>query len=168
MTSGTFVLRFASLPMGHSAHQGRLEFEVLDAAEEPESIVLDARAEVDRAAARVYVRGRAEGHAESTCHRCLRRFQRAVGAAFDLTLVWGGTVESDENFVSIPENDVEYDLAPHVREAVLLEEPIALLCDPECRGLCSRCGADLNSGPCGCKPDGDPRWAPLEDLRRRL
>ena len=90
-----------------------------------------------------------------------------MAAGFEVTIHRGGRGETDEIFVSISDNEVEYDLAPHVREAVLLEEPIQLLCGPDCRGLCPQCGADLNQGPCGCTPHGDPRWAPLEDLRRR-
>ena len=37
-----------------------------------------------------------------------------------------------------------------IREELLLEHPIRILCRPDCRGLCSRCGANLNNGPCGC------------------
>jgi uncharacterized protein len=37
-----------------------------------------------------------------------------------------------------------------VREAVVLEEPIQLLCRSDCRGLCAQCGQDWNQGPCGC------------------
>ena len=40
--------------------------------------------------------------------------------------------------------------------------PAKLLCAPGCRGLCTRCGADLNRGPCGCRETvGDPRLAAL-------
>ncbi len=36
-----------------------------------------------------------------------------------------------------------------VRESVILAMPMAPLCKPGCRGLCSLCGADLNGGDCG-------------------
>ena len=36
--------------------------------------------------------------------------------------------------------------------AILLELPIAPHCRENCEGLCPRCGADLNDGPCAC-PD---------------
>ena len=38
------------------------------------------------------------------------------------------------------------------------------LCAEDCRGLCARCGADLNQGPCGCGPEPDPRFAALAQL----
>ena len=39
-----------------------------------------------------------------------------------------------------------------------------LLCSEDCKGLCSRCGANLNLGPCDCKPEPDPRFAALQQL----
>ena len=58
------------------------------------------------------------------------------------------------------------DMEPLVREALLLDLPLAPLCSPDCRGLCPTCGADLNLGPCGCPPPtADPRWAALDVLR---
>ena len=38
------------------------------------------------------------------------------------------------------------------------------LCRDDCKGLCDRCGANLNEGPCSCKAEKDPRLAVLEQL----
>ena len=58
------------------------------------------------------------------------------------------------------------DLRPLVRDAILLEMPIAPLCREDCAGLCPTCGADLNEGECDCPPaSADPRWAALDTLR---
>ena len=43
------------------------------------------------------------------------------------------------------------ELSDQVREALLLELPIAPHCREDCEGLCPRCGADLNDGPCACR-----------------
>ena len=60
----------------------------------------------------------------------------------------------------------EVDLAPLVRDAVLLHLPPAPLCSEDCRGLCTRCGANLNEAECGCEPGpSDPRWAALDVLK---
>ena len=64
----------------------------------------------------------------------------------------------------------QLDLAPMVREEVLLGVPEAPLCRPDCPGLCPTCGADLQTGPCGCSTEvRDERWAaylgPLPDRR---
>ena len=166
MSNGSMTLRFAALPHGHSTHRGHLEFVLVEAGEQAAPYGVEVSAEVDAMGSRVHVRAALAGTARSTCHRCLAAFERPVEAGFDFTIGRGGSGETDENFVSISDNEVEYDLAPHVREAVLLEEPIQLLCGPDCHGLCAQCGVDLNQGRCGCEPHVDPRWAPLEDLRR--
>ena len=61
--------------------------------------------------------------------------------------------------------DDELDLGLLVRDAVVLELPMAPLCRPDCAGLCPRCGANLNEGACGCVAPRDPRWANLDVLR---
>lgn len=61
----------------------------------------------------------------------------------------------------------QLDLLPLVRDALLLELPLAPLCRRECAGLCPSCGADLSSGPCGCPRAADTRWAALDVLRGR-
>ncbi len=57
------------------------------------------------------------------------------------------------------------DLVPALREHTLLSLPLHPLCRPDCQGLCSRCGANLNEGPCGCpQEEADPRLAALKGL----
>jgi uncharacterized protein len=53
-----------------------------------------------------------------------------------------------------------------IQEEVLAAVPLKPLCNSTCMGLCRRCGADLNEGPCGCeKDDIDLRLAILKNLR---
>jgi uncharacterized protein len=40
-----------------------------------------------------------------------------------------------------------------VREEIMLDHPIRVLCRPDCRGLCAFCGSNLNEGTCDCKPE---------------
>jgi uncharacterized protein len=57
------------------------------------------------------------------------------------------------------------DLELVAREAILLDLPLAPLCEEGCRGLCVTCGANLNDGPCACPPVVvDPRWGALSEL----
>ncbi len=42
-------------------------------------------------------------------------------------------------------------LDPDIRDEIILEHPIRVLCRPDCKGLCPECGANLNVGPCGHK-----------------
>ena len=59
----------------------------------------------------------------------------------------------------------ELDLRPAIREEWLLAAPTYALCREDCRGLCARCGADLNAGPHGCSDETeDPSWEALRKL----
>ena len=58
----------------------------------------------------------------------------------------------------------EVDLDEVFTTAVVLDMDTTHLCREDCKGLCHRCGADLNEGPCGCKPEVDPRFAALAQL----
>jgi uncharacterized protein len=73
--------------------------------------------------------------------------------------------EADLDEDTYPLEGDQLDLRPLVRDALLLELPLAPLCQPDCLGLCPRCGADLNTGPCSCVPDRDPRWGALDVLQ---
>ncbi|MGH9183294.1 MAG: YceD family protein [Acidimicrobiales bacterium] len=95
------------------------------------------------------------------CGRCLRkvggRLQVPIRELYEERPTEGETQ---------PLHQARIDVAPVVREAVLLELPQAPLCSPACAGLCPRCGADRNEGPCGCpSPEPDPRWSVLDELR---
>jgi uncharacterized protein len=73
-----------------------------------------------------------------------------------------GPVSEDEMY---PITDNTIDLGPLVRDAIVLELPMAPLCRTDCRGLCPQCGADRNEGECGCVAPRDSRWANLDVLR---
>ena len=69
----------------------------------------------------------------------------------------------EEKFVLIEDDAV--DLSEIVREAVIFGAQMNDLCREDCRGLCPRCGKDLNEGPCDCEPEPDERFAALADLK---
>ena len=70
---------------------------------------------------------------------------------------------TDEELYPITDDDI--DLGPLVRDAIVLELPMAPLCREDCAGLCPQCGANRNEGDCGCVAPRDPRWANLDVLR---
>jgi uncharacterized protein len=74
-----------------------------------------------------------------------------------------GGATADEDFYPIVDDHI--DLGPLVRDAIVLELPMAPLCREDCAGLCPQCGADRNEAPCGCVAPTDPRWANLDVLR---
>jgi DUF177 domain-containing protein len=100
------------------------------------------------------------------CRRCTApvggELRIAVRERFTEPGARHGDPEDDEAY---PIVDDRLDLRPMVRDAVLLELPLAPLCGEDCRGLCPHCGADLNEEACGCVAPRDPRWANLDVLR---
>jgi uncharacterized protein len=69
--------------------------------------------------------------------------------------------EDDPDVYIIEKRDHDLDLRPAMREQWLLAVPALVTCREDCKGLCPRCGADLNQGACDCAPPTDPRWDAL-------
>lgn len=120
----------------------------------------------------ILVEGQLAGSVVVECSRCLRPVVVPVTIAleeeFQPTVdVARGTfvaVEEEDAALLIDEHHI-LDIGEVVRQAVLLEIPMQVLCRPDCAGLCQTCGQDLNEGPCDCPPtDIDPRWQQLSDL----
>jgi uncharacterized protein len=131
-------------------------------------------AAVTRSANSYAVEARVKGSVRAECHRCLAPFEMPVDTSFTVILNRGepssppGGAEEDD-IVSIPlTGEATFDLFPRVREALILEIPIKLLCREDCRGVCVKCGANLNDGECGCDTRaGDPRWGALKKFLNR-
>ena len=167
MSSGELKLNLNGLEAGFARLDGVLEIVVLDAAGVEERHRLQVACEIDVQGRRIHIGAEVRGQAESQCHRCLATFPRQLETRFDLILQRGGESPGDE-IVLIPESQFEYDLAPHVREAVILEEPIRLICRPDCKGLCAQCGQDRNLEACSCVVPLDSRWEALKKLSKPL
>ena len=61
------------------------------------------------------------------------------------------------------------DMDATLTEQLEMEFPLRFLCKEDCRGLCQRCGSNLNEGECGCKDDEiDPRLAPLKKILEQM
>ena len=74
-------------------------------------------------------------------------------------------LDVDENVVRISPHGLEINVAHLAFEEFLLALPVKALCSEECKGLCPKCGHNLNTGPCACVNDeGDPRLAALRNL----
>lgn len=82
----------------------------------------------------------------TTCTRCLEEFYIPVSAEFE-ELYEFPSRQREETDLILP-YDGFIDLAPLYREYLILALPIKRLCQPDCKGLCVVCGANLNSSPC--------------------
>lgn len=109
------------------------------------------------------------------CSRCLEEAALPVSVPFRYTLVPApaGPEEGREE-IELSEEDLEYgyyegeivDCDPLIYEQIVLQIPMKVLCNEDCRGLCPDCGTNLNLGACNCPSDRvDERLAVLKKLK---
>jgi len=108
------------------------------------------------------------------CGRCLRPAVTPIDVQIEEEALPSIDIDTGLPVDTSAEPDVlrltdhhELDLETPIREAISLAEPIAVLCRPDCRGLCPDCGVDLNDNPSHSHADEeiDPRLAALADWR---
>ncbi|MBN1681590.1 MAG: DUF177 domain-containing protein [Anaerolineae bacterium] len=98
----------------------------------------------------------------SECVRCLAAVSVPVSLEIEELFSFP---PGSETVYSVEESGI-LDLAPLVREEVILAVPMGVFCKPDCKGLCPICGQNLNEGTCDCVSDDiDPRLAILQTFR---
>ena len=124
---------------------------------------LRVQGKVTNRAGALLLEGTASTVLDLTCDRCCKPFTRERTVPLDSLLATELEHEDSEDEIILLENGAA-DLDEVASTAFILAMDTTNLCSEDCKGLCSRCGADLNDGPCGCKPDVDPRLAALAQL----
>ena len=99
-----------------------------------------------------------------TCDRCAAEFDREIEFPLDVVLVTELANEENEDEWVFPLEGDSADLDDIVRTVFVLNLDSKLLCKEDCKGLCHRCGKNLNDGPCNCQKELDPRFAALKQL----
>lgn len=94
------------------------------------------------------------------CDRCGKLFDSAKVTQIHALLSEG---ESEDPEVFVLDGDT-LDLNEALSTLFVLDMETKFLCSEDCKGLCPRCGADLNLGPCKCEKETDPRLAVLRQL----
>ncbi len=75
------------------------------------------------------------------------------------------SIEGEESDTILLVPDMKLDLDELVYTEVMLSLPMKHLCNQACKGICSKCGKNLNDGECDCpKKEIDPRLAALAEL----
>lgn len=103
-----------------------------------------------------------DAEAVFVCDRCLREDVRHIHRHIDATLADNAQDSEDPDMFPLDGNLADVDEI--VLTALILSAEETHLCREDCKGLCHRCGADLNCGPCSCKKEIDPRLAVLGQL----
>ena len=99
---------------------------------------------------------------DAVCDRCGKEFKKEKDVPFACMLAEELQNEDNDEIELLEDGMV--DVGDLARTAFILNMDIKTLCSEDCKGLCPRCGADLNLGPCSCKKETDPRLAVLAKL----
>ncbi|MCA1622828.1 MAG: DUF177 domain-containing protein [Acidobacteria bacterium] len=130
-------------------------------------------ANVKKGIAQTDVKGKIYTDLEIECSRCLQPTENSFEIPFSAVFVTPenyteakeAELKGEDLEVSIFEGD-KIDLKELVREQILLNLPIQVFCREDCKGLCQKCGANLNLIDCNCEEkEVDPRWAALKNLK---
>ncbi|MFJ5923564.1 YceD family protein [Kitasatospora sp. NPDC092948] len=151
------------------------ELGVADVIGVPEKSEIKLELRLESVVEGVLVTGTAEAHVTGECSRCLEPMEDDLEVDFQELYYYP---ESEERHRAIAGGDFDeesedetyrlegdlFDLQPVLRDAVVLALPLQPVCQDDCLGLCSECGARLSDDPSHHHDAADPRWAALQGL----
>jgi len=127
--------------------------------------------DIQKSGEEFFCQGAARASVIVTCARCLEEFSQELASTTDFIICskeWREThrdVKDNEEYVFYEGSDLQADVSGIMREAVIVELSMKPLCSESCRGLCPRCGVNLNEKACTCRNDHtDERWDALRKL----
>ncbi len=110
----------------------------------------------------VEMKAKADFSLELNCDRCAKPINVPLQIKIFHTLVTHLNDESNDELLLV--NELRFDLDELVTEDIFLDLPAKFLCSEDCKGICFRCGKDLNEGSCSCEKEIDPRLEALKQL----
>lgn len=150
----------ASVPFSTSVDLSDLRYGICNPVSEP---VL-AEGVVRNTAGVLVMTGQIQTTIHGICDRCTSPFDREIVFPIDVVLVTELADEENEDEWVFPLEGDSANLDDIVRTVFVLNLDSKLLCKEDCKGLCHRCGKNLNDGPCNCQKELDPRFAALKQL----
>jgi uncharacterized protein len=134
--------------------------------------LVQAQLKIKKIDTQVMVNGNIWADAELQCSRCLKVFKSRISFPFEAVFHPIEQLKEEEKHeLRIEELDMgfyskdELDLVDIIKEQIMLNLPMKTLCNDLCKGICLQCGADLNTGDCGCsEKDIDSRLVVLRKL----
>lgn len=115
---------------------------------------------------RARVEGKAEVSFAVNCDRCLKPVEQKIALVFSREVAapdvsTDSSEEDEQDFMDGYQLNVE-DL---LNSEIVTSWPMKILCKPDCKGICPKCGRDLNTGTCNCDTFvPDPRMAAIKDI----
>ncbi len=126
---------------------------------------------VDKRGLNYYLIIKSESAGTFCCDRCLEQFKIDIKNKSRIVYTGDESLvdtmsEEKQDIRYICPDDIDVDFSDDIKEFLLLEIPYKKVCREECKGLCTKCGQNLNLGQCNCKDEYiDPRWEKLKGLK---
>ena len=161
-------LNIANLVDGQFQHEvtvqpGDLNLDNTDEFKSPIDVAFD----VEKIGRNIFINLTLETKISLFCDRCAEEFVYALAEKLRLIYIYDHQfVEKEEDDVFVVEKSTSIiDVKEPIRQTCIVSVPYKKLCNPDCKGLCPSCGANLNRATCGCKVENiDPRWEKLKRL----
>lgn len=132
--------------------------------------------EIQKRTDHIRITGTIHGVLRLSCHRCLKPFQWPLDETVDLFLVEEQKAPQDEE-IEFDDEDLDFEffdgetieIDQLVAEQIFLGLPFKALCSEDCRGICPRCGVNLNDEECRCAADRkSSAFSQLEAIKSQL
>lgn len=164
------IIKISNLPVGVHAFNFEETAEQLQLGEPfVDNLILDCK--VDKSQHQIVVACNLTISAQLICDRCNNEFIKALHSDFTLLYMYDrdNIDQNDVNVKFISPTQDKINLTEDVLDYAKLSVPMKKLCNENCKGLCMKCGANLNQVECNCADDDVvPGWEPLQKLKDKL
>jgi uncharacterized protein len=110
---------------------------------------------------RLRLTGEGDVTVQIPCDRCLQE----MDVPFHLDIEKEVSLEADDEASFYIDEERVLDVDRLLYNEILVNWPEKVLCKPDCKGICMKCGTNLNLATCGCEQgELDPRMAQFQDV----
>ena len=154
-----FVKDNSSLPLKYALDLSHIDY----MGEYPLKKPVEIAGEITNKASLVRLEAEITFEFDSSCDRCGTRTAKRHTLKISKSLATSIEGEESDTIITVP--DMKLDLDELIYTETVTNLPMKHLCDENCKGMCPKCGKNLNEGECGCpKKEIDPRLKALADL----
>ena len=154
-----FVKDNSSLPLKYALDLSHIDY----MGEYPLKKPVEIAGEITNKASLVRLEAEITFEFDASCDRCGTRTAKKHTLKVSKSLATSIEGEESDTIITVP--DMKLNLDELIYTETVTNLPMKHLCDENCKGICSKCGKNLNEGECGCpKKEIAPRLSALADL----
>lgn len=101
----------------------------------------------------------------TVCDRCLSEYQTEIPLGFKQEYLVYGEADDEKLFI---EKGQSVDITEPLRQEIITHLPVKKICRNDCKGICTRCGQNLNEGECQCKKEKSNKSVPKKQKKDKI